>query len=73
LPAGDIKVLFRGRPVAADGKPGRAEAVYFTSPAGAQVFAAGSIRWAWGLGKPDFVQDRFQRFNENLVTSFIGL
>jgi hypothetical protein len=44
-----------------------AEAVYFVSPAGAKVFNAGSIRWAWGLGRAGFEREAFQRFNENLV------
>ena len=67
IPAGDIQVLFQGRPVDIHGAPGLAEAVYFRSRAGAQVFSAGSIRWAWGLGKEGFVQPAFQQFNENLV------
>jgi hypothetical protein len=67
-----IKVLFRGEPVDADGKPGRAEAVYFRSAAGAKVFSAGSIRWAWGLGKPGFERDVFKRFNANLILDFLN-
>ena len=67
LPAERIKVLFRGAPVGVDGKPGRAEAVYFESPAGAKVFSTGSIRWAWGLGKPGFEREPFKRFNANVV------
>ena len=70
LPAGQIKVLFSGAPKGATGKTGRAEAVIFRSAAGARVFSSGSIRWAWGLGKPGFVQPAFQRFNENLIRSF---
>ncbi len=62
-----ISVLFRGEAVGADGAPGIAEATLFRSPAGASVFNAGSVRWAWGLGKPGFVNAPFQRFNENLV------
>jgi hypothetical protein len=62
-----IQVLFRGQAVDAEGHPGLAEATWFVSPAGAQVFNAGSVRWAWGLGKPDFANPAFIRFNENLV------
>ena len=62
-----IKVLFRGRPTDAQGKVGLAEAVWFVSPAGAKVFDAGSIRWAWGLGKEGFVAPAFQAFNKNLI------
>jgi hypothetical protein len=67
-----ISVLFRGRAVAEDGSPGVAEATFYRSPAGAQVFNAGAIRWAWGLGKPGFVTPAFQRFNENLVRQLSG-
>ena len=67
LDEADISVLFHGDAVDVDGKLGRAEASYFRSKAGAQVFNAGTIRWAWGLGKPGFVNPAFLRFNENLV------
>src|SRR5262249_1537488 len=67
MPEERIKVLFRGAPIGVDGKPGRAEAVDFDSPAGAKVFSTGSIRWAWGLGKPGFEREPFKRFNANLV------
>jgi hypothetical protein len=62
-----IKVVFKGAPVDHEGKQGTAEAVYFVSSAGAKVFSTGSIRWAWGLGKPRFVQDKFKKFNRNLI------
>jgi len=62
-----IMVLFRGEALADDGTKGLAETTYFRSPAGAQVFNAAVIRWAWGLGKPGFVNPAFQRFSENLV------
>ena len=67
LPAEVVKVLFAGHALGADGRPGVAEATYFQSPAGAKVFNAGSVRWAWGLGKEGFANAAFQRFNENLV------
>jgi len=57
-----IQVLFRGQAIDADGKPGLAEATLYRSPAGAQVFNAGAVRWAWGFTNPPF-----RRFNENLV------
>jgi hypothetical protein len=62
-----IKVIFTGSPVDLHGKQGKAEAVYFVSSVGAKVFSTGSIRWAWGLGKPDFEQDKFKKFNANLL------
>jgi hypothetical protein len=72
LPAERIQMLFAGDTIGHDGRPGRAEAVYFTSPAGAKVFSAGSTRWSWGLGKPGFERDAFKRFNENLLTGFLA-
>jgi len=72
LPADRIKVLFRGTPVDIWSRRSLAEAVYFQSPTGAKVFSAGSIRWAWGLGKPGFVQPAFQKFNENLILDFLA-
>ena len=67
-----LKVLFTGHPVDIDGHPGLAEAVYFKSPAGGHVFSSGSIRWAWGLGKPGFESDAFRTFNQNVILHFIG-
>jgi hypothetical protein len=71
LPAERLKVLFVGTADGEKTKGGRAEAVYFESPAGAKVFSSGSIRWAWGLGKPGFEREPFKRFNENLVWAFL--
>ncbi|MGO9544453.1 MAG: N,N-dimethylformamidase beta subunit family domain-containing protein [Rhodomicrobium sp.] len=71
LPLESIQVLFRGKPIDAYGKPGSAESVYFRSAAGAKVFSAGSVRWAWGLGKPGFERAAFKKFNENLVLDFL--
>jgi hypothetical protein len=65
-----VSVLFRGEAIADDGSHGVAEATWFRSPAGAQVFNAGAVRWAWGLGKEGFVSPAFQRFNENLIRAF---
>jgi hypothetical protein len=67
----DLQVLFVGHPIDVDGHPGLAESVYFKSPAGAQVFSSGSIRWAWGLGKAGFQSDAFRKFNQNLVLQFL--
>ena len=67
LDAGAVSVLFRGEAVGADGTPGVAEATWYVSPAGAKVFNAGSVRWAWGLAKEGFVQPAFQTFNANLI------
>jgi hypothetical protein len=72
LPAGDIQVLFTGAPVDLNGKQGVAESVFFTSRAGAKVFSSGSIRWAWGFGKPSFENQAFRRFHENLFTHLLG-
>jgi hypothetical protein len=67
-----INVLFTGSPVDVDGRRGKAEAVYFQSPAGAKVFCAGSIRWAWGLGKAGFRQEKFRTLNRNMILHFVG-
>ncbi len=68
----NMQVLMRGDVIDVDGKHGIAEAIYFTSHAGAKVFNAGTVRWAWGLGKEGFTSTAFQKFNENLVQSFIA-
>jgi hypothetical protein len=71
LDMGSINVLFTGSPVDVDGKQGKAEAVYYVSEAGAKVFNAGSIRWSWGLGKPEFEREAFKIFNRNLLLYFL--
>jgi len=72
LPQDRIQVLFSGNPLDRRGRVGIAEAVYFESPAGARVFSAGSIRWAWGLGRAGFETPGFKRFNQNLVVQFLN-
>lgn len=72
LPLERIRVVLRGFPVAMNGRRGLAEAVYFESPAGAKVFNAGTVRWAWGLGKPGFTRPAFQKLNENLIRHFLA-
>lgn len=71
IPEDQIKVLFRGETVDSDGKPGKAEAVYFRSLAGAKVFTAGSIYWVWGINKAGYEQAPFARFNEQLFDDFL--
>ena len=66
-----VRVLFTGSPVDVDGRPGKAESVYFVSPAGAKVFSSGTIRWALGLGAPGYEQDKFKIFNRNLLEHFL--
>jgi hypothetical protein len=67
LPLSSLQVLFRGQPTDVDGKKGLAEAVLFQSEAGARVFSTGTIRWAWGLGKPQVQTPSFRRFNLNML------
>ncbi len=67
-----IRVVFTGNPIDLDGKPGKAEAVYFESPAGGKVFSTGSIRWAWGLGRSGFEQNAFKTFNRNLLLHMLS-
>lgn len=71
LPPDAAQVLFTASPIGQNGVQGRAEAIYFRSPAGAKVFNAGSIRWAWGLSRPGFATEAFQRFNTNLFSDFL--
>jgi hypothetical protein len=51
------------------GRQGEAHAVYFTSPAGARVFSAGTLRWSWGLGRAGYrdTDGRFDRLNRALL------
>ena len=72
LAADRIKVLFEAEPIDSEGKKGKAEAVYFETPAGARVFNAGTIRWSWGVGKPDERSAAFQTFNRNLVVQMLA-
>jgi hypothetical protein len=72
IDADSMKVLFTGSAIDINGKPGTAEAVYFVSKAGAQVFNAGSIWWCWGLGKEGYESEPFKRFHENLVLAFLA-
>lgn len=71
LPLDRIRVVFSGRVVDVYGREGKAEAVYFETPAGARVFSAGTIRWSWGLGKPGYRQEPFQVLNRNLFSTFL--
>lgn len=70
IPLKNIRVLFTGDPVDIDGKKGRAEAVYWESPAGAKVFASGAIRWDWGFGRPGYSTPAFLTFSRNLFDHF---
>ncbi|MSP31111.1 MAG: hypothetical protein EXR09_11910 [Acetobacteraceae bacterium] len=72
IPLDKIQVLFHANPVDIDGRRGTAEAVYFESPAGAKVFSAGTIRWAWGLSRPGFTQPGFLKFNENMIRQMLS-
>ena len=71
IPLDQIQVLFVGYPIDLFDRKGRSEGVYFESPAGAKVFNAGTTRWSWGLGKEGYTQEKFQRFNRNLVLQFL--
>ena len=66
-----LQVIFEGDVINKHGKPGHAQAVYFETDTGAKVFSAGTIRWAWGVGKPGFINKQFQKVNENLITGFL--
>jgi len=72
LPASRLRVLCSGETRDLFDRPGLAESVYFESPAGAKVFAAGTIRWSWGLGKSHYQDERFRMFNENMVMNLLS-
>jgi hypothetical protein len=67
-----IILLFTGSPIDWKGRPGNAEAVYFTSEAGAKVFSSGTIRWALGLGAPGFEREQFKILNRNLLEHLLN-
>lgn len=71
LDRGKIQVVFEGDAKGLSGKMSKAQSVYFESDAGAKVFSAGTIRWAWGVGKPGFTNKEFQKINKNLITNFL--
>ena len=71
IPAETVRIVISGAAVAYRERPGRAEAVYFESKAGAKVFNAGTIWWSWGLGNPGFEQAAFKTLNSNLVSRFL--
>ena len=71
IPLEKVKVVFSADVVDLRGLRGRAEAVYFESPAGAKVFSSGTIRWTWGLGKEGYTQEQFKLFNRNLILHFL--
>ena len=68
-----LNIVFEGDVLTHDGKKGLAQSVYFESDAGAKVFSAGTIRWAWGVGKNSFANDNARQVNENLIKEFLGL
>lgn len=72
LPPAAIKTVFSGDVVDIQGRPGKAEAVYFESQAGARVFSSGTNRWTWGLNREGYVQEPFRRFNRNLLLHFLN-
>jgi hypothetical protein len=69
LPAEPIRLVLKG--VVTSAGVGDAEAVYFESPAGGQVFSAGTIAWGRPLGHPDAIDERFRKLNENLIRDFL--
>jgi len=65
------------------GRPGYADAIWYTAPDGALVFAAGTMQWSWGLDTgehtwrpgaiagtfPQQADSRWQRYTENLLAA----
>lgn len=71
IPLEDIRVVLSGKATDILGREGRAESVYFESPAGGRVFSSGTIRWSWGLGKEGFSEEKFGRLNRGLILHFL--
>jgi len=72
IPRKSIITILTGSPVDQSGRQGRAESVFFRSKAGAFVFNAGTVRWAWGLAKPGFENEPFKALNRNLFMYLLG-
>jgi YD repeat-containing protein len=45
------------------GQPGTVNAVRYTAPSGAKVFASGTMQWSWGLGYEDVPQIQQATYN----------
>ncbi len=67
-----IQVVLTGHPIAASGRQGLAQGVYFESEAGARVFSSGTNDWAMGFRMEGTAGERFRRLNRNLVIQFLG-
>lgn len=66
IPLSSLTVLLTGHPVDVAGDSGLAEAVSWESASGARVFASGTVRWTWGLGRAPFRDERFIALNRAL-------
>jgi hypothetical protein len=58
-----------------DNELSNADALSFTASSGAQVFAAGSLQFSWGLddwGRPGYADERLQCFMRNVFTDLAG-
>jgi sugar lactone lactonase YvrE len=65
-PAG-LEVVAHSHMLAVMGTEGFSDVtVYYPSPS-SLVFATGTIRWSWGLGKPGYEDSRVQRMTENVL------
>ncbi len=80
---GNINVLATSPVVTSEGDKDVAHTTYYTAQSGAGVFAAGTIRWSWGLDdygtgtnitthfhNPGVKSEKVQRFTENLLEVF---
>jgi hypothetical protein len=61
------EVVARSPVVDIGGRPDWHEATVRATPAGAFVFASGTIEWAWGLSHPAHADPRVQRITENVL------
>lgn len=61
------EVVARSPVVDVGGRPDWHETTVRATPAGAFVFAAGTIEWSWGLSHPEHADARVQRITENVL------
>jgi len=70
---GNVRVGARSPVVNAYNLPRVAETMTYRAGSGALVFAAGTIGWAEGLGRPGSYDPRLERITANLIKAAIGV
>jgi hypothetical protein len=54
------------------GLPRTANSSIYQAPSGALVFAAGSVVWAWAVGRPGYIAPDIQRLTKNILDRFVA-